>query len=149
MVSVADVDVLKRPKKLKGKISIIPQYPALDPLLSVRENLIFFGLLQKMNRRFLFAEVDRLLKEFDIERIKNQITFHCSGGEYQRLTVARAFLKPNRMLFLDEPTSGIDILFKNQLWEYFNQYPRPERSRGHERSHRVPVQRPHRGDRHP
>jgi len=121
MVRVADVDVLKRPKKLKGKISIIPQYPALDPLLSVRENLIFFGLLQKMNRRFLFTEVDRLLKEFDIERIKNQITFHCSGGEYQRLTVARAFLKPNRMLFLDEPTSGIDILFKNQLWAYFIQ----------------------------
>jgi len=119
-VMLADVDVIKYPRKLKGKISIIPQSPALDPLLSVRENLIFFGLLQKMNRKNLYREIDDLLRVFEIEHIKNHITFHCSGGEYQRLTIARAFLKPNNIIFMDEPTAGIDILFKNQLWEFFN-----------------------------
>ena len=118
-VRLSDIDVLKNPQKLKGKLNIIPQYPALDPLLSVRENLIFFGLLQKMSRKYLFREVDELLKVFEIDRIRNHVTFHCSGGEYQRLTVARAFLKPTDILFMDEPTSGIDILFKNQLWDYF------------------------------
>jgi ABC-2 type transport system ATP-binding protein len=120
IVKLAGIEVLKRPQKLKGKISIIPQYPALDPLLSVRENLIFFGLLQKMDRKNLYREIDDLLRAFEIEYIKNHITFHCSGGEYQRLTIARAFLKPNKIIFMDEPTAGIDILFKNRLWEYFN-----------------------------
>ena len=119
IVNLAGIEVLKRPQKLKGKISIIPQYPALDPLLSVRENLIFFGLLQKMDRKNLYREIDDLLRVFEIEHIKNHITFHCSGGEYQRLTIARAFLKPNNIIFMDEPTAGIDILFKNRLWEYF------------------------------
>lgn len=118
-VRLSGIDVRRNPQKLKGKISIIPQAPALDPLLSVRENLIFFGLLQKMNRKNLYREIDDLLRVFEIEHIKNHITFHCSGGEYQRLTIARAFLKPNNIIFMDEPTAGIDILFKNRLWEYF------------------------------
>jgi ABC-type multidrug transport system ATPase subunit len=105
-VQLSDIDVLKSPQKLKGKVNIIPQYPALDPLLSVRENLNFFGLLQKMNRKHLFQEVDELLKEFEIDRIKNHITFHCLGGEYQRLTVARAFLKPTAILFIHHILPG-------------------------------------------
>ncbi len=113
--------VMTHIRRLKGKIGIIPQYPALDPLLTIRENLLFFGMLQKLPKNVLRSSVDELLDRFEISHIKNQVTFHCSGGEYQRLMVARAFLKKHDLIFMDEPTSGIDILFKNRLWEYFKQ----------------------------
>ncbi len=120
-VLVFGSSIMTHIRRLKGKIGIIPQYPALDPLLTIRENLLFFGMLQKLPGNALRSSVDELLDRFEISHIKNQVTFHCSGGEYQRLMVARAFLKKHNLIFMDEPTSGIDILFKNRLWEYFKQ----------------------------
>lgn len=120
-VRVSNIDVVCHAKRLKGNINIVPQHPALDPLLTVEENLRFFGLLQKLDRPTLNRRIVELLQLFDIEHIRNRTTYHCSGGEYQRLLVARAFLKPAQIVFLDEPTSGIDILLKNRLWSYFNE----------------------------
>jgi|GEM_PF-3400756 len=108
-------------KKNKGFITIIPQYANLDPLLTVEENLIFFGLLQRMKYKEIQHRIAYLLKEFEIIHLKKQITYHCSGGEYQRLLVARAFIRPTEIIFMDEPTAGIDILFKNRLWDFFKE----------------------------
>ena len=101
------------------RIAIIPQYANLDPLLTVGENMIFFGLLQKMKSKDIREKMDLLLNTFGIDHLRKQMTFRCSGGECQRLLVARAFLHPSDIIFMDEPTAGVDILFKNQLWELF------------------------------
>lgn len=106
-------------KYRKISIAIIPQYANLDPLLTVEENIIFFGLLQKLNYRELQQRTAHLLDAFEISHLKKQITYRCSGGEHQRLLVARAFLRPSDIIFMDEPTAGIDILFKNRLWDFF------------------------------
>ncbi|MEO0129679.1 MAG: ABC transporter ATP-binding protein [candidate division WOR-3 bacterium] len=120
-VFVLGIDVLQKSKALKGLINIIPQTPSLDPFLTIDENLIFYGMLQKIKSRELRERVDEVLKIFEIENIKNQLALHCSGGEQQRLMIARAFLKTSEIIFMDEPTSGIDILLKNKLWNYFKE----------------------------
>ncbi len=120
-VVVSKIDVLQKPSALKGLINIIPQNPSLDPFLTVEENLLFYGMLQKIKNRELRKRINEVLNIFEIEKIKNQITFHCSGGEQQRLMIARSLLKPNEIIFMDEPTSGIDILMKNKLWNYFKE----------------------------
>jgi len=120
-VTVLGIDVLKKPQWLKGKINIISQHPTLDPFLTVEENLLFYGMLQKIRYNKLRERINEILRIFEIENIKDRITFHCSGGEQQRLMVARAFLKPSEAIFMDEPTSGIDIMMKNKLWTYFKE----------------------------
>ncbi len=119
-VEVLGRDVGACPQYLKGRINIIPQQPTLDPFLTVAENLVFYGMLQKIPGRILRGQIDRLVELFSLGHVQNQVTYHASGGEVQRLLVARAFLKPGEILFMDEPTSGIDILFKNRLWSIFN-----------------------------
>ncbi len=118
---VLGIDVLRKSKALKGLINIIPQTPSLDPFLTIEENLIFYGMLQKIKSRELRERVNEVLTIFEIENIKNQLALHCSGGEQQRLMIARAFLKTGEIIFMDEPTSGIDILLKNKLWNYFKE----------------------------
>lgn len=120
-VEIFGKDIRSNLHQSKRKVSIIPQYPALDPLLTVKENLIFFALLQKIPKFQMNVIVNDLLNFFGLDKIKDRMAFHCSGGEYQRLMVARAFLKKNDLIFMDEPTAGIDLLFKNRLWNYFNQ----------------------------
>jgi ABC-type multidrug transport system ATPase subunit len=120
-IEVFGRDVGACPQYLKGMVNIIPQQPTLDPFLTVAENLVFYGMLQKIPGRVLRERVGKLLELFSLGNIRNQVTFHASGGEVQRLLVARAFLKPGDILFMDEPTSGIDILFKNKLWSIFNE----------------------------
>jgi len=119
-IEVLGRDVGACSQYLKGRINIIPQQPTLDPFLTIAENLVFYGMLQKIPGRVLRVQIDKLLELFSLSQIRNQVTFHASGGEVQRLLVARAFLKPGDILFMDEPTSGIDILFKNRLWSIFN-----------------------------
>lgn len=116
---VLGINIKNDADQLKGKINIIPQQPALDPLLTTEENLWFFGMLQKIKRVVLKRRIRELLDLFELEPVKNQLAMHLSGGEFQRLTVARAFIKPTEIIFMDEPTSGIDILLKNKLWDIF------------------------------
>lgn len=119
IVEVKGMTITELRKRERGYITLIPQYANLDPLLTVEENLIFYGLLQKMRYKEIHSRVVKLLQVFEIAHLKKQVTHRCSGGEYQRLLVARAFLRPAEIIFMDEPTAGIDILFKNILWDYF------------------------------
>jgi ABC-2 type transport system ATP-binding protein len=114
---VGGVDVIRHPAVAKQVIGILPQQNTLDRSLSVWENLYFhgrfFGISAKESRRLS----DLLLERFHLARWAKAEVVALSGGMAQRLMVARAILHRPAILFLDEPTAGLDPQSRIALWE--------------------------------
>jgi ABC-2 type transport system ATP-binding protein len=114
---VGGVDVIRHPAVAKQVIGILPQQNTLDRSLSVWENLYFhgrfFGISAKESRRLS----DLLLEWFHLARWAKAEVVALSGGMAQRLMVARAILHRPAILFLDEPTAGLDPQSRIALWE--------------------------------
>jgi ABC-2 type transport system ATP-binding protein len=114
---VGGVDVVAHPVMAKQVIGVVPQTNTLDRSLSVRENLYFhgrfFGMTAKTSRR----EADRLLEQFRLAHRASVPVLTLSGGMAQRLMVARAIMHRPAILFLDEPTAGLDPQSRIALWD--------------------------------
>jgi ABC-2 type transport system ATP-binding protein len=114
---VGGIDVWKEPAKAKRLIGVVPQSNTLDRAMTVWENLYFHGRFFGMNARTSRAESDRLLDQFRLmERAKAPV-MALSGGMAQRLMAARAVMHRPQVLFLDEPTAGLDPQSRIALWE--------------------------------
>jgi ABC-2 type transport system ATP-binding protein len=117
MALVAGLDITKRPTEAKQIIGVVSQSNTLDRSLSVWENLYFHGRYYGMHGRVARAEADRLLEQFRLtDRAKANVQT-LSGGMAQRLMVARAIMHRPQVLFLDEPTAGLDPQSRLALWE--------------------------------
>src|SRR6478752_6987989 len=114
---VAGIDVVKRPTQAKQVIGVVPQTNTLDRSLTVRENLYFHGRFFGMGARQSYAEADRLLEQFRLTERSGAPVLALSGGMAQRLMVARAVMHRPSVLFLDEPTAGLDPQSRIALWE--------------------------------
>jgi ABC-2 type transport system ATP-binding protein len=114
---VGTVDVIAHPALAKQLIGIVSQQNTLDRQLTVWENLYFhgrlFGIPAPESRRIC----ERLLEQFHLSRWANASVFALSGGMAQRLMVARAIFHRPAVLFLDEPTAGLDPQSRLALWE--------------------------------
>ena len=114
---VNGVDVVKAPARAKQQIGVVPQTNTLDRSLTVWENLYFhgryFGMAAPESRR----RADALLDRFRLGGKARQRTDTLSGGMAQRLMVARALMHQPAVLFLDEPTTGLDPQSRIALWE--------------------------------
>ncbi|MGE0878233.1 MAG: ABC transporter ATP-binding protein [Acidimicrobiia bacterium] len=115
--SVGGIDVVNHPALAKQVIGVVPQMNTLDRALSVVENLYFHGRFFGMNARTARAEAERLLEQFHLARWGKAPVMALSGGMAQRLMVARAILHRPAILFLDEPTAGLDPQSRIALWE--------------------------------
>ena len=114
---VAGIDVVAHPALVKQVIGVVSQTNNLDRALTVWENLYYHGLFFGMKARESREEADRLLVEFRLtERAKAEI-MAISGGMAKRLQVARALMHRPSVLFLDEPTAGLDPQARLALWE--------------------------------
>jgi ABC-2 type transport system ATP-binding protein len=114
---VAGIDVVAQPAFVKQVIGVVAQTNNLDRALTVRENLYYHGRFFGMSARESHEAADRLLVEFRLtERAKADVTA-ISGGMAKRLQVARALLHRPSVLFLDEPTAGLDPQSLLALWE--------------------------------
>ncbi|MFH8616032.1 ABC transporter ATP-binding protein [Streptomyces sp. NPDC017979] len=111
------VDVVAQPARAKQIIAAVTQENTLDRALNVRENLYFHGLLFGIPARASRERADELLDEFRLARWARSSVYALSGGMAQRLMLARAVFHRPAVLFLDEPTAGLDPQGRLALWE--------------------------------
>jgi ABC-2 type transport system ATP-binding protein len=114
---VNGIDVVAHPTAAKQVIGVVPQTNTLDRSLSLRENLYFHGRFFGMSSGVANAESVRLLEQFRLSDRGNDPVGALSGGMAQRLMVARAIMHRPAILFLDEPTAGLDPQSRLALWE--------------------------------
>ncbi|MCX4750242.1 ATP-binding cassette domain-containing protein [Kitasatospora sp. NBC_01287] len=114
---IGGIDVIARPTLVKQVIAVVSQQNTLDRSLTVRENLVFHGLLFGRSGRTARRTADELLDRFHLTRWADASVFALSGGLAQRLMVARAIYHRPAVLFLDEPTAGLDPQSRLALWE--------------------------------
>ncbi|MCB0959897.1 MAG: ATP-binding cassette domain-containing protein, partial [Acidimicrobiales bacterium] len=114
---VGGVDVWEEPAKAKRSIGVVPQSNTLDRSLDVRDNLVFHGRFFGMGAKEARTEADRLLERFRLTERATAPVLALSGGMAQRLMVARAVMHRPAVLFLDEPTAGLDPQSRIAMWE--------------------------------
>ena len=114
---VGGVDVVAHPALAKQAIGVVTQQNTLDRALDVRENLFYHGRFFGMSARDSRLAADQLLAQFHLERWADTSVYALSGGMAQRLMVARSILHRPDILFLDEPTAGLDPQSRIALWE--------------------------------
>ncbi len=116
--SVDGHDVIRQQGGVRKSIGIIFQDPSLDDRLTARENLRFHGIIYKVPRKELRARIDRALSFLELQDRADGIVREFSGGMKRRLEIARGLLHAPKVLFLDEPTIGLDPQTRHRIWEY-------------------------------
>ncbi|WP_127553341.1 ATP-binding cassette domain-containing protein [Actinoplanes sp. OR16] len=114
---VAGADVASRPDLVRDRIALTGQYAAVDEVLSGRQNLVLFGRLQHLSARDSRRRADELLEQFGLTDAKGRSAGEYSGGMRRRLDLAASMIRRPRVLFLDEPTTGLDPRSRNQVWD--------------------------------
>jgi ABC-2 type transport system ATP-binding protein len=114
---VGGIDVVRHPTLAKQLIGVVSQQNTLDRQLTPWENLYFHGLLFGMGARESRQIADDLLERFQLTKFAKASVYALSGGMAQRLMVARAIFHRPAVLFLDEPTAGLDPQGRLALWE--------------------------------
>jgi ABC-2 type transport system ATP-binding protein len=118
---IGEIDVIAQPALAKQVIAVVNQQNTLDRQLTVRENLYFHGLLFGIPARQSRRHADELLEQFHLSKWANSSVHALSGGMAQRLLIARAIFHGPAVLFLDEPTTGLDPQSRLALWEILEQ----------------------------
>jgi ABC-2 type transport system ATP-binding protein len=113
---ISGLDVRHNPAAVKRQIGVVSQANTLDRALTVWENLYYHGRFFGVPRARARARADELLEQFALAERGDSMVFQLSGGLAQRLMVARALVHEPQVLFLDEPTSGIDPQTRVNLW---------------------------------
>jgi len=121
---IAGLDVTKASDRVREKIGIIFQDPSLDERLTAYENLYFHAALYRIPVREIRARIDKALAMVELSGSRHKIVKEFSGGMKRRLEIARGFLHMPRVLFLDEPTIGLDPQTRKVIWEYINELKR-------------------------
>jgi len=115
--TVAGVDVVADPRGVRSRIGLSGQYAAVDEHLTATENLEMIGRLYGMGRREARARANVLLEQFRLEDATNRPLKTFSGGMRRRIDLAGALIADPPVLFLDEPTTGLDPRSRGELWE--------------------------------
>jgi ABC-2 type transport system ATP-binding protein len=114
---ISDIDVQKHPALVKQLSGIVSQQNTLDRQLNVWENLYFHGRLFGINAKESRRRSDELLERFSLSKWSKASVYALSGGMAQRLMVARAIFHNPAVLFMDEPTAGLDPQSRLALWD--------------------------------
>lgn len=109
--------VTENTAEVKSLIGVSPQETAVAPNLCVRENLEMMCGVHGFSKEKRAAKVKELTEQFDLERILTKKAGKLSGGWQRRLSIAMAIISEPKVLFLDEPTLGLDVIARSELWD--------------------------------
>ncbi|MGB3766838.1 MAG: ATP-binding cassette domain-containing protein [Phormidesmis sp.] len=113
---IAGYDVVSDPAAVRSLIGLTGQFAAVDEALTARENLVLFGRLLRLKRNAAKRRADELLAQFELSEAANRPVKTFSGGMRRRLDLAASIVVLPLVLFLDEPTTGLDPRSRQQLW---------------------------------
>lgn len=125
-MSLNGYDPIRDPLNARRSFGIVFQDPSLDDELTAYENLEFHGVLYDVPKETRRARMEQLLKIVDLWGRKNDLVKQFSGGMKRRLEVSRGLLHHPKILFLDEPTLGLDPQTRNHIWNYIRDLNRQE-----------------------
>jgi ABC-2 type transport system ATP-binding protein len=126
--SIAGYDVIKEPAQVRRKVGIVFQDPTLDTVLTGRENLELHARLYGVPSDIRGERITEMLELVDLKQRSNDITRTYSGGMRRRLELARGLLHRPAVLFLDEPTLGLDPQTRARIWEYIKKMAQMEQT---------------------
>ena len=108
--------VKERSQAVKGKINISPQETAVAANLSVTENLELTAGIYGQDSKSAKKSADKMVSQFGLDSVRNKKAKQLSGGMQRRLSIAMALISNPQILFLDEPTLGLDVIARRELW---------------------------------
>ena len=114
--TVAGIDVVKHPDKVREQIGLSGQYAAVDETLTGWDNLVMFGRLYHLGRQSSIDRANELLERFDLTEAARRPIKTYSGGMRRRLDLAASLIVKPKILFLDEPTTGLDPRGRQDMW---------------------------------
>lgn len=110
-------DLLKQPEQVKKLIAVSPQETAIAPNLTVYENLELLAGIHGFSKKARKQKLEQMIDQFSLSQFRSQRAKTLSGGWKRRLSIAMALVSEPDVLFLDEPTLGLDILARRELWQ--------------------------------
>jgi len=116
--TVAGSDVVRQPLKARKSLGVVFQEPSLDDRLTVEENLDFHGLVYEVPGKLRRQRIDEMLEVVELSDWREALVRNLSSGMKRRLEIARALVHDSSIIFLDEPTVGLDVQSRNKIWEY-------------------------------
>ena len=117
-LSILGINAKEKPLEIRHKIGVVLQQPSYEPSLSVEKSLEKYGLMWDVPRKIRNKRVEELLSDFDLQDIRKKKTEDLSIGQRRRLQVAREFMHDMELLFLDEPTIGLDPAARRKLLDF-------------------------------
>ena len=114
---VGGYSITRQPGQVKSRIGVSPQETAVAPNLSVKENLELICGIHGFSREKTAAKIAELSARFSLDSVLNRRAGKLSGGFQRRVSIAMALISEPEILFLDEPTLGLDVLARHELWD--------------------------------
>ncbi len=115
--NVGGIDVIEHPEKVREIIGLSGQYAAVDETLTGWDNLVMFGRLYHLNKKAAIKRADELLERFSLTDSAKRPIKTYSGGMRRRLDLAASLIVQPKVLFLDEPTTGLDPRGRQEMWD--------------------------------
>lgn len=117
-ISILGIDAVANPLQIRHKIGVVLQQPSYEPTLSVEKSLDKYGMMWNVPKHERKKRMENLLKDFDLVEIRKKRNEDLSIGQRRRVQVAREFMHDMELLFLDEPTVGLDPSARRKLLDY-------------------------------